>query len=121
MTTIHLMTIKRHLLLAVISLVCNLAAMAQETDKMKFPGGRSYMFRLYFTDKQGTPYSIEHPEQFLSERALDRRRKQHLEVDSTDFPVNTHYLDSILSMGMEVVCKSKWNNSRRYRSSRSSR
>ena len=111
MTTIHLMTIKRHLLLAVISLVCNLAAMAQETDKMKFPGGRSYMFRLYFTDKQGTPYSIEHPEQFLSERALDRRRKQHLEVDSTDFPVNTHYLDSILSMGMEVVCKSKWNNS----------
>ena len=82
------------------------------TDMVSFPGGKCMMFRLYLKDKdlQHTPYSIDKPEQFLSERALVRRKKQHLQVDVTDLPIAPAYLDSVREAGIEIVGKSKWNN-----------
>ena len=44
-------------------------------------------YRISLKDKAATTYSLEHPEQFLSQKAIDRRRKRNLAVDSTDLPV----------------------------------
>ena len=36
---------------------------------------------IEFTDKSDTPYSVFHPEEFLSARAIDRRAKAGIAVD----------------------------------------
>ncbi len=84
--------------------------MARGTDRVKYPGGKSYMFRIELKDKNGTDYSLDRPEQFLSQRAIERRKRQNLVLDSTDLPLNAHYIEAVLTTGVEMVCKSKWNN-----------
>ena len=83
-----------------------------ETDMVSFPGGRCMMYRLYLRDKdlQHTPFSVNRPEQFLSARSIERRKRQGLPVDVTDLPIAPAYLDSVSRMGIEIVGQSKWNN-----------
>ena len=61
-------------------------------------------------DKNGTPYSLDRPADFLSSKALQRRSRQHIALDSTDLPVNPAYINEIRSTGVDVVSRSKWNN-----------
>lgn len=61
-------------------------------------------------DKNGTSYQINHPEAFLSQRAISRRARQHIPIDETDLPVSHIYLDSLKKRGLEVVHTSKWLN-----------
>lgn len=83
-----------------------------ETDMVSFPGGRCMMYRLYLRDKdlQHTPFSVNRPEQFLSARSIERRKRQGLHVDVTDLPIAPAYLDSVNRTGIEIVGQSKWNN-----------
>lgn len=69
-----------------------------------------YKYRVQLTDKQGTEYSLSHPEQFLSERALQRRKRQNIRVDATDLPVSATYLSQLRNLGVDVLLTSKWNN-----------
>jgi subtilisin family serine protease len=62
------------------------------------------------TDKKGTPFQIIQPEDFLSQRAINRRIKQHIAIDETDLPVSPVYLDTLRKRGLEVVHTSKWLN-----------
>ena len=71
---------------------------------------KTYKYRVSLTDKMGSEYSIERPEEFLSSRALERRNRQSLAVDSTDLPISKVYLDELKLMGMRIVTGSKWNN-----------
>ena len=75
-----------------------------------FPWGKCFMYRLYLTDKKQTEYKLSKPDRFLSSKALERRRRQHLEVDSTDLPIPQVYLQMIEGMGVKVMSHSKWNN-----------
>ena len=64
-----------------------------------------------FTDKNHTAYSLDTPEEYLSERAILRREKQNIPIDSLDLPVNGIYIDSILKVAdVELVHASKWLN-----------
>ena len=83
-----------------------------ETDVVSFPGGRCMMYCLYLRDKdlQHTPFSVNRPEQFLSARSIERRKRQGLPVDVTDLPIAPAYLDSVSRTGIEIVGQSKWNN-----------
>lgn len=87
-------------------LCCGLA----EAKKIAFPGGKYYMYRVYLKDKVGGKYSLKSPEKFLSSKALARRSRQHLAVDSTDLPVSSKYVETLRAGGMDVVGASKWNN-----------
>lgn len=78
--------------------------------KKKYPGGKCYMYRIMLTDKNGTPYTTACPEDFLSERAITRRQRQHIDIDSTDLPLSPVYLKKIEASGIKIVSKSKWNN-----------
>ncbi len=71
---------------------------------------RTYKYRISLTDKTPTPYSLNKPEEFLSRKALDRRAKQGLRVDSTDLPVCKSYIDGIRNKGVEILVTGKWNN-----------
>lgn len=70
----------------------------------------TYKYRVSLTDKQATEYSLDKPEQYLSRKALDRRARQGLKVDSTDLPVCRTYVDAIRRQGVDVVTTSKWQN-----------
>lgn len=80
-------------------------------EKKKFPGGKQYVFRIQLTDKRGTPYSISKPEEFLSQKAIERRKKQHCKIDQTDLPLSPEYLKAIEKECGRIISKSKWNNS----------
>ncbi len=87
-------------------------AWAQNDDvpeKVKFGGGKCWLYRLTLADKLNTPFSVEHPEQFLSRKALERRRRQQIAVDSTDLPLPPAYLQQIEAAGGEIKSQSKWN------------
>ena len=72
--------------------------------------GHKYLYRLTLKDKRGTPFSIGKPQAYLSQKAIERRRRQHLDIDSTDLPITPSYIKSIEATGAEVIVKSKWNN-----------
>ena len=64
-----------------------------------------------FKDKTNTPFNINNPSQFLSQRSIDRRTKQNIAIDETDLPVNPAYIDSVrLAGNVTILDKSKWLN-----------
>lgn len=65
---------------------------------------------ISFTDKNNSPYSVDKPEAFLSDKAIARRKKQNISVNISDVPVNTAYLNDLRSLGLTVVNTSKWLN-----------
>jgi serine protease AprX len=67
-------------------------------------------YRVEFTDKSNSPYSLTEPRDFLSERSILRRQKQHIAIDSLDLPVNPAYITQVVSTGAEVLNISKWFN-----------
>lgn len=71
---------------------------------------KTYKYRVNFRDKAETTYALDKPSAYLSERALERRMKQGLPVDSTDIPVCRSYIDMLVGKGAQLVSKSKWNN-----------
>ena len=74
-------------------------------------GHPRYKFRVRFTDKSKTEYTLDKPQEYLSERALDRRNRQGIEIDSTDLPVCSEYVKIIASeKGVKPLLTSKWNN-----------
>lgn len=92
--------------------IYSLWATAQTTGyhRVAFPGGKYQIYRVALKDKRGTDYSLKHPERFLSQKALDRRSKQRLAVDSTDLPISRKYLKKLADKGFSVIGGSKWNN-----------
>lgn len=83
-----------------------------EADRVSFPGGKCQMYRLYLKDKDlgHTPFSVNRPSEFLSQRSIDRRKRQGIPVDLTDLPVAPAYEKQVTEAGIEIVGKSKWNN-----------
>lgn len=69
-----------------------------------------YKYRVYLTDKKNSQFSTRHPEAFLSDRALQRRKAQGIKIDETDIPVNASYMEQIAQQGVKVLISSKWNN-----------
>ena len=65
---------------------------------------------VQFTDKNNSPYSIDAPEHYLSQRALDRRARLGIGIDEYDLPVNPQYLDAVAGCGAELIHPSKWLN-----------
>ncbi len=48
---------------------------------------------------------------FLSERSIQRRTQQNIQIDETDLPVSPVYIDSIQQVGnVKILNVSKWLN-----------
>jgi subtilisin family serine protease len=63
-----------------------------------------------FTDKNNSPYSIDNPSEFLTQRSIQRRLNQGIAIDMTDIPVNPSYLQGIVETGATILNPTKWFN-----------
>jgi len=67
---------------------------------------------IQFTDKSNSTYSISSPQDFLSQKAIDRRSKRNIPIIENDIPVNQNYIDSVTSTpNVWIHNTSKWMNS----------
>lgn len=66
---------------------------------------------IQFTNKGSNPFSLNTPSQYLSARAITRRTRYNIVIDSFDLPIVPRYIDSVLSKGpVTLLSKSKWLN-----------
>ena len=75
-----------------------------------FPQIAQDKYWVSFTDKIGTPFTLEQPEDYLSPRSIARREAQGIQIDSLDLPVNPAYVIAVRDMGVEILNVSKWLN-----------
>lgn len=70
-------------------------------------------YRIFLADKQNSSYSVNEPERFLSQRAIDKRIRFNIPITVEDLPVNEIYIQQILAINSNIrlLTKSKWNNS----------
>jgi hypothetical protein len=65
-----------------------------------------------FKDKNGSPFSLSGPQAYLSQRAIDRRSRYGIAIDSSDLPVTPSYITQIKNVAnVTVLNTSKWLNS----------
>ena len=69
-----------------------------------------YKFRLVLKDKGTSRFSVNRPEEFLSPKALERRKKRNIMIDASDLPISPDYIKEIEKIGGAVVAQSKWLN-----------
>ena len=93
--------IKQMLMVMAMSLTA-IEVMADGQDTLKY--------RVSLTDKNATEYSLSKPKEFLSAKAIERRKRQGLAIDSTDLPVCRTYVEQIQKVGVKVVVTGKWEN-----------
>ncbi len=74
---------------------------AQEAAKQYF---------ISFKDKKNSPYQLSKAEAFLSQRAIERRKKQGIKITERDLPLNPDYLRQVAATGARVYYGSKWFN-----------
>ncbi|MDD6185265.1 MAG: S8 family serine peptidase [Bacteroidales bacterium] len=93
---------KRTIIFSIITLLFVTAVSAQSPAK----------YWVAFTDKKGTPYSIDKPEAFLSPRAIELRKAHSIAIDERDLPVNPDYVRQVLALDTAARCftTSKWLN-----------
>lgn len=70
--------------------------------------GNKYKFRIELKDKGVTAFSTDRPGEYLSERAIERRKRQNIAIDESDLPISQEYIGTIEDLGCQTVAKSKW-------------
>lgn len=75
-------------------------------------GQEKNCYRLYLTDKNNSPYSESAPQEYLSQRAIEKRQRFQIAITEEDLPVNPHYLRSIenISSDIRILARTKWFN-----------
>jgi len=109
------MKVFRFLALSALALSFGTSALAQDVTADETEGNEAeatpyYKYRITLADKKNCGYSVNRPQEFLSEKAIQRRQKQGMKVDELDLPVTKAYVDGIASTGVKVLLTSKWNN-----------
>lgn len=91
-----------------LSFACSLTAKDKAFHQVAMK--KSFVYRLYLKDKNHSPFTLSRPDAYLSQRALERRKRQGIAVDSTDLPVSPAYVESVRSAGLMVLGTSRWHN-----------
>ncbi|MBP6411612.1 MAG: hypothetical protein KA313_10970 [Pseudarcicella sp.] len=73
-----------------------------------FCQNHKYLFLL--KDKQNSLFTSQKPLEFLSPRAVERRKKQRIKITEQDFPVNPNYIKDIQNQGATIWYSSRWIN-----------
>ena len=70
-----------------------------------------FQYSIVFSDKSNSGYSIDRPDEFLSERSIERRKNQNIPIEESDLPISPTYIDSILKVNsITYLTKSRWFN-----------
>ncbi|MBS1622598.1 MAG: S8 family peptidase [Bacteroidetes bacterium] len=70
---------------------------------------QTYTCYVQLRDKAGSTYDIRHPEAFLSPRALERRRLQHIPIADNDLPVSGVYIRQVTPL-CRIAATLRWTN-----------
>jgi serine protease AprX len=71
---------------------------------------RANTYAVYLKDKLGSSFSVQHPEAFLSEKAIARRTRQQIPITETDLPVSIAYQNALKQFAVQLNYSSKWLN-----------
>jgi serine protease AprX len=93
---------KIYFCISIFILIFSFAATAQK---------QADIYVVELADKHDSKYNIHQAWEFLSPRALERRRNAGIAITETDLPVNEAYLDKIIDTGARIKSTSKWLNS----------
>lgn len=89
-------------LLCTILLLCSLLPEA---------GAQYNRYLVQFKHKGATTFSLASPAAYLSARALERRSRFQIPVDSTDIPIPASYIEQIQQIaGVTILNQSRWLN-----------
>ena len=67
---------------------------------------------VYFNAKPNAQLYLDVPLKMLSQRALDRRSNQNIQLDAKDVPIEKSYINQVKAVaGISVLAQSKWLNS----------
>jgi len=67
-------------------------------------------YAIKFTDKDNNEYTLDQPEDFLTQRSLDRRSNQGIGFNITDLPITDSYVQQVAEVGVEIKRRVKWIN-----------
>jgi subtilisin family serine protease len=69
-------------------------------------------YRIYLSNKNNSPFSINTPSAFLSPRAIAKRTTYNIPITTQDLPVNEAYINQIKAFdaNIQVLSTSKWLN-----------
>lgn len=98
-----------HLFTIILLFITN-SLSAQDSLTQRYNPNDHGLHLVEFTDKQGTPFSVFRPHEFLSAAALARRARMSVVIDELDLPVNPTYVQQVLAMGVGLQNTSKWLN-----------
>jgi serine protease AprX len=65
---------------------------------------------IYFKDKANSPFSLQRPQEFLTQKSISRRTKQNIAITQQDLPVNPAYLTSVSQAGARIIYPMRWLN-----------
>ncbi|MFY8033390.1 MAG: peptidase S8, partial [Flexibacteraceae bacterium] len=65
---------------------------------------------LLLNSKQPNSFTISAPQNFLSQRALQRRQRHNIPLTERDLPVSETVISSLRASGANVIYASKWLN-----------
>lgn len=99
---------KMHRILFFLFVILLLPTTIQGKDK--YPGPKLYVYRYYLYNKIGSKYTLDRPSKYLSQKSIERRKRQKLKIDSTDLPIPEEQLMRFNVKGAKIMGKSKWNN-----------
>lgn len=69
-------------------------------------------YRIQLNDKNQSPYSVNRPEEFLSQRAISNKARFNIPITEEDLPVNPQYKQQICALDdtIQILAESKWQN-----------
>lgn len=67
-------------------------------------------YMVFFKDKAGSPFTISNPNEFLSEKAIERRLKEDVDITEMDIPVNASYVAQVAGTGASTFFTTRWMN-----------
>ena len=70
----------------------------------------AFRYFVSFKNKANTTFSLNTPEEFLSQKTINKRELFAIPIDSTDLPVNIEYVTVLQSAGITIENKLKWFN-----------
>jgi serine protease AprX len=66
---------------------------------------------IKFKNKATNPFSLSNPSAFLGPKAIQRRQRYNINIDSMDLPITPRYIDSVKNAGVVTILNvSKWLN-----------
>ena len=67
-------------------------------------------YAVYFKYKPQNGLSLQNPQDFLTQKALQRRSREGIQADSLDLPVSGKYLIEVAGLSNYILYSSKWMN-----------